>query len=250
MPKIEALIFDVFGTVVDWQSTVTRELKELGEKHGAPTTTEWDKFAQEWESQLTQHTRRVAAGGAGSFNVDIVYREILDSMLNSEAWSTIGSIWSEETRNGLSMVWHRLDGWPDATPGLYALKKHTIIATLSNGNVRLLVDMAKHADLPWDAVLSAELFQAYKPNSKIYLSALQHLSVPPERIALVAAHMYDLRAARALGMQTVYVPRPDEEGDPSVKSGEVKSKKDGGEVDWVVGSFEELAQVVERVNKE
>ncbi|TFK33727.1 haloacid dehalogenase [Crucibulum laeve] len=248
MPKIEALIFDVFGTVVDWRSTVTRELKKLGERHAA--TTDWGKFAQEWRVGYLQHTRRIAAGGTGSFNVDIMHREILESMLNSEYWSNIGSIWSEETRNDLNMVWHRLDGWPDATSGLYALKKHTIVASLSNGNVRLLVDMAKHADLPWDAVFSAELFQAYKPNPNAYLSALRHLSIPPERAAMVAAHIYDLRAAGGLGMQTVYVPRPNEEGDPSVKPEEVKSKKDGGEVDWVVGSFEELAQVVERVNKE
>ncbi|TFK32189.1 HAD-like domain-containing protein [Crucibulum laeve] len=155
-----------------------------------------------------------------------------------------------ETQNDLNLVWHQLDGWPDATPRLYALKKYTIFAPLSNGNVHLLVDMAKHADLLWNAVFSTKLFQAYKPNPNAYLSALRHLSIPPEHAAMVAAHIYDLRTAGTLGMQTVYVPRPNEEGNPSVKPEEVKSKKDGGEVDWVVGSFEELAQVVERVNKE
>ncbi|KAF7327055.1 Haloacid type II [Mycena kentingensis (nom. inval.)] len=131
-------------------------------------------------------------------------------------------------------------GWPDSTPGLYALKKF-ILATLSNGSVRLLIDMAKFADLPWDAVFSSELFSSYKPNPKVYLGAAQHLSLNPENCAMVAAHVYDLRAAAALGMRTVYIPHPGEEP-PDV--GEVKSKAEGGEVDVVVGSFEELARLL------
>jgi len=155
-------------------------------------------------------------------------------------WAFVSSVLDEAGRQNLNNVWHRLDGWPDSTEGLYALKKKVIIGSLSNGNIRLLVDMAKHADLPWDVVFSTELFGTYKPNPKAYLSAMHHLSLPPEKCAMVAAHIHDLHAAAAVGMKTVYISRPGEDK----YSTEIRAKSDGGEVDMVVSSFTELASMM------
>ncbi|KAJ3505587.1 hypothetical protein NLJ89_g7336 [Agrocybe chaxingu] len=246
MHDVKALIFDVFGTVVDWRSSVVGELRVLGEKHGAPTDTDWHKFAQAWRSGYMTNTRNIAAGRAsGPLNVDAMHRQILDELLSSAEWASVGRLFDEDARQHLNLAWHRLDGWPDTVEGLRALKKQLIIATLSNGNVRLLVDMAKHADLPWDVIFSTELFDTFKPNPKAYLEAMRHLSLAPENCAMVAAHIFDLRAAASLGMKTVYVRRPDEDAD-AVKTGVgVKSKKDGGEVDCVIDSFTELATILQ-----
>jgi len=247
MDRVKALLFDVFGTVVDWRSSVISELETLGEQSGiAPGTTDWAKFAQEWRMGYIVNTRRIASGGQGPSSVDVMHREILDNMLKSDEWSHVGALWDESTRVALNLVWHRLKGWPDTVQGLFALKKQVIIATLSNGNVRLLIDMAKHSNLPWDTVFSAELFDTFKPNPKVYLQAIHHLSFPPSQCAMVAAHIHDLRVAASLGMKTVYVRRVGE--DPTVKDGEnVKSKAEGGEVDCVVDSFLELSEVISRV---
>ncbi|KAF8961184.1 haloacid dehalogenase [Flammula alnicola] len=246
MDNVKALIFDVFGTVVDWRSSVVAELEVLGKQHGVASDTDWNKFAQQWRSGYIKNTRRIAAGASGPLNVDAMHREILEDLLSSSEWSHIGPLWDEKTRQHLNLVWHRLNGWPDAVEGLHALKKQAIIATLSNGNVRLLIDMAKHAGLPWDMVFSTELFNTFKPSPKAYLEAMRHLSLPPENCAMVAAHIYDLRAAGSLGMTTIYVRRPHEDGDAIQLDLDVKSKEDGGEVDCVVDSFTELAEILAR----
>uniref|UniRef100_A0A0W0EYB6 Putative haloacid dehalogenase n=1 Tax=Moniliophthora roreri TaxID=221103 RepID=A0A0W0EYB6_MONRR len=164
MDGIEALIFDVFGTTVDWRKSVVKELQEIGEKHGLPFSPEdWGDFADEWRVGYMENTRRIAGGGSGTNDVDTMHREILEGMLSSERWSKVGSVLDEPARKHLNFVWHRLEGWPDTVSGLYGLKKHTIVTCLSNGNIRLLVDMAKFADLPWDAIFSAALFDSYKP---------------------------------------------------------------------------------------
>jgi len=265
--RVKALLFDVFGTVVDWRSSVTSELEALGEKSGIlPGTTDWAKFAHEWRMGYVVNTRRIADGGQGPSSVDVMHREILDGMLKSDEWFHLGAVWDESTREELNLVWHRLKamvskstivynytrlvfsnyysiGWPDTVQGLLALKNQVIIATLSNGNVRLLVDMAKHANLPWDMIFSTELFDTFKPNPKAYLQAIHHLSLPPSQCAMVAAHIQDLRAAANVGMKTVYVRRVGE--DPIVRDGElVKSKDEGGEVDCVVDSFLELSKII------
>ncbi|KAI0816907.1 haloacid dehalogenase [Trametes gibbosa] len=231
---VEAYVFDVFGTVVDWHGSVTKALTEFSGSQDE----NWESFAEEWRQGYRDYTARVAAGGQGSTNVDIMHREILDGMLESARWIHLAPRWDGDKRAEMVQFWHRLDGWPDSSRGLYAMKKKAIIGTLSNGNVRLLVDMAKHADLPWDVVFSGELLGSCKPNPKVYLGALQHLSVPPEKCALVAAHIHDLRAAASHGMKTVYVQRPTE--DVAVRES-VKSKAEGGEVDIVVDSFDKLA---------
>ncbi|KAF8232846.1 haloacid dehalogenase [Tricholoma matsutake] len=247
MDGIEALIFDVFGTTVDWRTTVEQELRDLGKKYSiASTNADWAEFAQEWRTGYMNGTKRIAFGGQGTFNVDIMHREILDGMLASPRWSHLGQLWDEVERRNLNNVWHRLKGWPDTTEGLYALKKQFIITSLSNGNVRLLVDMAKHANLPWDTIFSTELFNTFKPNPAAYLGTARHLSLPPEKCAMVASHFFDLEAAAKQGMKTIYISRLKEDG---VFTDKVRSKEDGGEVDLVVSSFVELAEVLARGRK-
>ncbi|KAI0641235.1 haloacid dehalogenase [Trametes meyenii] len=234
---VEAYVFDVFGTVVDWYGSVSSALKDF-----TGQDEDWGSFTQEWRKGYREYTVRVAHGGEGSTNVDIMHREILDSMLESPRWKHLGPQWDEAKRQEAVSFWHKLDGWPDSSKGLYELKKKAVIGTLSNGNVRLLVNMAKHADLPWDVIFSGELLGSYKPNPKTYLGAVHHLSVPPERVAMVAAHIYDLYAAATHGMKTVYVRRPTE--DIGIKES-VKSKAEGGDLDVVVNSLEELAALIE-----
>ncbi|CDO69811.1 hypothetical protein BN946_scf184803.g9 [Trametes cinnabarina] len=164
--------------------------------------------------------------------------QILDIMLASQRWEHLAATWDDTKRQELVKFWHALDGWPDSSKGLYRLKGKAIVGTLSNGSVRLLVNMAKHADLPWDVVFSGEILGSYKPDPQVYLGAIRYLSVPPEKCAMVAAHIHDLRAAAKHGMKTVYVRRSTE--DVGVKE-QVKRKADGGEVDVVVDSLEELA---------
>ncbi|KAH9950572.1 haloacid dehalogenase [Amylocystis lapponica] len=238
---VEAYLFDVFGTVVDWHGSVVSALQACTE---GVTTADWNSFANEWRKGYYETTRKVAAGGEGPNNVDVMHREILDAMLQTSRWEYLAPLWDEAQRQELVLIWHRLNGWSDSTEGLYALKKNAIICTLSNGNVRLLVDMAKHADLPWDAVLSSELFSSYKPNPKVYLGAAELLLLPPEKCAMVAAHISDLRAAASNGMKTVYVRRPTE--DPVDVRAQVKSKQDGGEVHVVVDSLVELAAKLQK----
>ncbi|KAI0373474.1 haloacid dehalogenase [Pilatotrama ljubarskyi] len=236
---VEAYIFDVFGTTVDWYGNITRSIAKSAEG----TDEDWDAFAKEWRKGYFKHARSVADSGHGNTNMDIVHRQILDSMLESPRWKHLASVWDDAKRHELVLAWHRSDGWPDVKRGLYALKKTKIVAALSNGNMRFLVDVAKHADLPWDVVLSVDLFGTCKPNAKVYQGALHYLELPAEKCAMVAAHMWDLEAAAKHGMKTVYVPRPTDDGDLRDK---VRSKADGGEVDVVVDSFERLAEIVSR----
>jgi len=144
LKNVEAFIFDVFGTVVDWRTSVVKELKELGRKHGIdPESVDWRGFAQEWRNGYMAKTRQIAQEGSpsGSFNVDIMHRQILDHLLTKPEWGKYGSSWTEEDKRELNLVWHRLEGWPDAVPWLNELKKHKMIVTLSNGNMRLLIEM-------------------------------------------------------------------------------------------------------------
>ncbi|EMD41274.1 hypothetical protein CERSUDRAFT_109865 [Gelatoporia subvermispora B] len=235
---VQAFVFDVFGTVVDWQGTVSAELRTLTQ---GLAEEDWISFAQEWRKGYYQTTRRVAQGGVGPSNVDVMHREILDGMLASEKWKHLAALWDDKKRHELVHIWHRLNGWPDASEGLHALKKKAIIGTLSNGNVRLLVDMAKHAGLPWDVVFAGDLLGSYKPNPKMYLGAVQLLSLHPEQVVMVAAHINDLRAAASHGLRTVYVRRPTED---AAERDAVRPKVEGGEVDVVVDSFVELAAVL------
>ena len=215
---IKALLFDVFGTVVDWRSSVTKYLRAAGETKGV-THVDWDAFSQEWRDAYTTHCRQFArALDDGSKNashfisVDQVHYEALEALV---AKYDCQGIWNAEELKEMNLIWHKLDGWPDASQGLQLLKKTFIIGTLSNGNMKLLVDMAKYADLPWDVVFSGDVFKAYKPSKFMYLGACQMLDLQPGEVAMVAAHIRDLSAAASHGLKTVYVHRQGEDAEPN-----------------------------------
>lgn len=206
MSTPRALAFDVFGTVVDWRSSLIRELDEFGRAHGAQQ--DWSTFADNWRAGYVPAMDRVRRGELPWTTIDDLHREILEELLHSAGIKSV----SNEDIDRLNRAWHRLDPWPDTVPGLTRLKERFVITTLSNGNVSLLTNMAKRAGLPWDCVVSAELFHHYKPDREAYLGCADLLDVPPDRLMLVAAHPTDLRAARGAGLMTAYVDRPLEYG--------------------------------------
>ncbi len=203
-PRVMA--FDVFGTVVDWHGSIRREVDAmaLGVDGGA--------FALAWRAGYQPAMRRVMAGELGWTLIDDLHRMILDQLLEQ-----FGIDLSAAEKSHLNKVWHRLDPWPDVVPGLSRLKARYTICSLSNGNLGLLTNMAKHAGLPWDCVLSAEVFKAYKPDPSVYLGVARVFDLAPGAVMLVAAHQDDLAAARACGLQTAYVERPAEFGADRLK---------------------------------
>ncbi|MAG37016.1 MAG: haloacid dehalogenase type II [Dehalococcoidia bacterium] len=205
--SLRALTFDVFGTVVDWRRSITHEGARLAETKGIAHV-DWARFADAWRAGYGPAMDRVRQGELPWTNIDGLHRLILDQLL---AEFRIGGL-SEAEKVHFNRAWHRLTPWPDVVAGLHRLKARYIIATLSNGNVALLTNMAKHAGLPWDCILSAELFGHYKPDAAVYTGAAALLGLPPEQVMMVAAHKGDLRAAHAIGMQTAFVPRPQEFG--------------------------------------
>ena len=204
LQNIKALAFDVFGTVVDYRSTIIREGEELNRARGFDV--DWGRFATEWRGRYRPALDRVVRGEEPWEKLDLIYRRALDQVLVNLGIDTL----TEDEKVRLNLVWHRLQPWPDAIAGLTRLRVRFTLATLSNGNVSLLVDMAKYSKLPWDVILSAELAQAYKPDPRVYLMATNLLDLAPHEIMLVAAHPYDLQAAYALGWHTAFVSRPGE----------------------------------------
>jgi len=204
---IRALVFDVFGTVVDWRASIVREGEALAAARGW-THVDWPAFADAWRAGYQPAMQRARSGEIAWTNVDGLHRNILDTLIPRFGLEAL----NEAERADLNRVWHRLDPWPDAVPGLTRLKEKFTITTLSNGNVSLLTNMAKRAGLPWDCVISAELFHHYKPDPQAYRGCADLLDVPPDQLMLVAAHPGDLRAARAAGLRTAFVARPLEHG--------------------------------------
>ena len=203
---VGALTFDVFGTVVDWRSTIIREATRLGEAKGIDA--DWSAFADAWRSGYGPAMNRVRTGELPWTKIDALHRMILDSLVESYGLSGL----AEAELADLNRVWHRLDPWPDAVGGLTRLKRRYSIVTLSNGNVSLLSNMAKHAGLPWDIILSAETAKHYKRDAEVYQHAAEMLSESPERMMMVAAHKGDLQSAQAEGFKTAFVARPSEHG--------------------------------------
>ena len=204
-PRI--LAFDIFGTVVDWHGSIAREVSALYPQVDA------DAFALAWREGYKPAMQRVRSGELGWTRIDELHRLILDGMLPSFGLDHL----NDSERQHLNRVWHRLQAWPDSVEGLTRLKKRFTICTLSNGNIGLLTNMAKRAGLPWDCILSAEVFRAYKPDPATYLGVASTFDAAPEEVMLVAAHQDDLDAARALGLQTAYIERPLEFGAAHVK---------------------------------
>lgn len=206
LQNVKALTFDVFGTVVDWRSSIIREGEELGKRK--KLNVDWAKFADAWRAGYSPAMNRVRQGELPWMKIDSLHRLILDQLL---AEFKIAGL-TEADKDHLNRAWHRLDAWPDAVEGLTRLRKKYVLATLSNGNVSLLVNMAKHAGLPWDCVLSAELFKHYKPDREVYLGAAEMLGLQPAEVMMVAAHKGDLRAAKGAGLKAAFVARPLESG--------------------------------------
>ena len=203
----DILAFDVFGTVVDWHGSIAREIEAL--RPG----TDGAAFARAWRAGYYPAMARVASGELGWTRIDDLHRLILDEILPNFGLAGM----PEDERRHLNKAWHRLQPWPDVLEGLARLKSRFTLCTLSNGNIGLLANMAKHAALPWDCILSAEVFRAYKPDPATYLGVARVFDVAPQRVMLVAAHQDDLAAARACGLQTAYVERPLEFGATQAK---------------------------------
>jgi 2-haloacid dehalogenase len=214
-PKI--LAFDIFGTVVDWHGSIVRELEALYPQ------VDGNAFALAWRAGYQPAMQRVRSGELGWVRIDELNRMILDAMLPTFGLEHL----SEAERQHLNRVWHRLEAWPDSVAGLLRLKTRYTLCTLSNGNIGLLTNMAKRAGLPWDCILSAEVFRAYKPDPATYLGVAKVFDVAPEQVMLCAAHHDDLAAARACGLQTAYIERPLEFGAAQVKD---VSPQDGNDV--------------------
>ncbi|KAM0788539.1 hypothetical protein ACM66B_001667 [Microbotryomycetes sp. NB124-2] len=239
---VKALLYDVFGTVVDWQGSVHRQLVHKCERDGLKIPSEdLLEFTQTWRRGYLRRTREIAQGAPGPTNVDELHRELLDALLQDDKWKTLSS-WADGDRSEAVLFWHKLDGWPGSSEGMHTIKALDPIilqATLSNGSARLLIDLARHANLPYDAIFSADLLKTYKPNPDMYQGGCKLLALKPEQCAMVAAHIYDIEFAAKNGLKTIYVRRETEDVDQDKSL--IKSKADGGQVDVVVDSLDEIA---------
>jgi 2-haloacid dehalogenase len=227
---IRALTFDVFGTVVDWRGSLIREGELLAKRKGV--IADWAAFADAWRAGYHPAMDRVRKGELPWTHIDRLHRMILDDIAPRFNFANL----SEEDMQDLNRAWHRLTPWPDSVPGLNRMRGRYVLSTLSNGNVSLLVDMAKNAGLPWDCVLSSELFGHYKPDPEVYRGAAQLLNLAPDEVMMVAAHPPDLKAAQQCGLKTGYVPRPLEYGPHSTLAAH------DGKFDIVAESFLDLAK--------
>jgi len=204
--NVKALIFDVFGTVVDWRSSIIKHGQQFGKRYGVEA--DWDAFADAWRGKYRPFMDKVRHGELPWTNLDGLHRMALEDVLSEFKITGI----SDDAKGELNLAWHDLRPWPDSVPGLYRLKHRFIIAPMSNGNVALMTHMAKNGGLPWDCILGAELARHYKPDPKSYLTAVELLSLQPQQVMMVAAHQSDLLAAGKLGLKTGFVPRPMERG--------------------------------------
>ncbi len=211
LKNIQALTFDVFGTVVDWRGSILREMKLLAREKNIKVDAA--AFADAWRAGYQPAMQRVRSGELPWMNIDALHRIILDDLLKKFSITSL----TETEKNHLNKVWHRLKPWPDSVSGLKRLKKKYIVTTLSNGNVSLLTNMAKFGGLPWDCIISAELAKHYKPDPEAYQMAASLLDLKTEQVLMVAAHKSDLTAAQKTGNRTAFITRPLEYG-PDVKN--------------------------------
>ncbi len=204
--NVKALIFDVFGTVVDWRTSIIRQGKQFGKDQGVKA--DWEAFADSWRGKYRPFMDKVRTGELPWTNLDGLHRMALEEVLTEFEIYDI----SEEAKAEFNRAWHRLDPWPDSVPGLYRLKRRFIVAPMSNGNVALMTNMAKNGGLPWDCILGAELARHYKPDPESYQTAVDLLGLKSEQVMMVAAHQGDLLSARKVGLKSAFVPRPMERG--------------------------------------
>jgi 2-haloacid dehalogenase len=226
----KALFFDVFGTLVDWRSSIARAAELALKPYGYAL--DWPAFADAWRGEYQGAMEEVRAGRIGFCKLDVLHRRNLELTLQRFGVERL----SEAERRELNLAWHRLDAWPDVAPGLARLKKDYLLAPVSNGNISLMVDLARRNGFPWDAILGAELAGDYKPKPRVYLAAAAAFDLEPNECMMVAAHSSDLEAAAALGLKTCHVARPNESG--AGKGEQAPSVA----VDFAVKSLGELAE--------
>ena len=231
MKSVKALLFDVFGTVVDWRSCITAEFNQLVQKYGI--NLESSHLADEWRAQYQPSMEAIRSGKRPFTRLDVLHAENLDHVLADNNLT----VFSEAEKTHLVKAWHRLKGWPDVLDGLQRLKKKYIIAPQSNGNIALLVNMAKAANLPWDVILGAEIAQTYKPRPEAYEKACDALGLATANCMMVAAHNDDLLAARNTGMKTAFILRDTEYG-----LRQTKDLKPESDWDICAKNFLELAE--------
>ncbi len=207
--SIQALLFDTFGTTVDWKGSLTAYCARVGAEFAVSAA--WEDLVVEWRSLYQPAIAPVREGTRLWAGFDELHRETLDSLLPKYRLNTL----SDSNRDRLVAGWHLLAPWPDAVAGLLRMKQHSIVGAFSNGTVRQLIDMAKHSGLPWDVTLGADLFRTYKPAPAMYQGALALLGAPPDSVVLVAAHNHDLQAAAKTGMRTAFIYRPTEDPAPT-----------------------------------
>jgi 2-haloacid dehalogenase len=231
--NIRGLTFDVFGTVVDWRSGIAREAEAILAPKGHAL--DWGAFANAWRKPILQAMVPVRSGERSYVTMDALHREMLDVALAEYGITDL----DETEKHRLAMGWRRLDPWPDSIEGMNLLKARHAVVALSNGNIALVLSMAKRAGIPWDTILGADLVQTYKPNAAIYDSASRFLDIAPSQVMMVACHPGDLDAAKSRGLMTAYVDRPLEWG-----PGTERPLPDAGAYDVIVHNFTELAEVL------
>ena len=231
MTPPQALIFDVFGTCVDWRGSMTREGVELGQRLGIEGV-DWVAVADAWRGQYQPQMETVRSGQRPWMTLDVLHREALETVLAQFGLENIPAAERDRFTDG----WRRLDAWPDVPPGLQRLRGGYLLAPNSNGNIALMVRLARWANLPWDAILGAEIAHGYKPQPEVYLRSVEALGLQPAQVMMVAAHNGDLHAAAACGLQTAFVPRPQEHG-----PGQTSDLASDGDFTRVATDFNDLA---------
>jgi 2-haloacid dehalogenase len=230
---VKALFFDVFGTLVDWRSSIAREAEALLKPKGLAL--DYPAFADAWRGEYQGAMEEVRAGRIAFCKLDVLHRRNLELTLKRFGVADL----SEDDKRKLNLAWHRLDAWPDVTRGLARLKRNYLLAPVSNGNISLMVDLARRNDFPWDAILGAEIAGDYKPKPRVYLAAAAAFDLGPQACMMVAAHSSDLAAAAALGLRTAHVARPNEHGPGRGEAAPTVA------VDIAVKNLEELAERLE-----
>jgi len=225
----QALLFDVFGTLTNWRSSIAREAKAILGPLGHAL--DWLAFADAWRGEYQPAMEEIRSGRAPFAKLDVLHRKNLERILPRFNISGL----PEETARQLNLAWHRLDAWPDVPPGMVRLKTRYRLAPCSNGNISIMVDIARRNGMPWDAILGAEIAGDFKPKPRVYLAAAAAFDLAPQECMMVAAHSNDLKAAAALGLATAHIARPDEYGPGT---GETAPKVP---VDYTAKSLEDLA---------